>query len=132
MNIFQPIEAWRMFVQALSCCQGLSHDHQDESERLLQESIYWTCFKSELEVRLNLSLAKESVWDLTYPAAFPSPPKELKTQNEVVWYFYLAEIALRRLGNRLLNFVYKLNPTELSNQVLVDSTLNFEEQATGW
>jgi hypothetical protein len=53
MSTIRPIEAWKMFVQALACCQGF-HDHRRpfdpelEDERQLEQSIYWTCFKSEL------------------------------------------------------------------------------------
>jgi hypothetical protein len=53
MSTMRPIEAWKMFVQALACCQGF-HDHRRafepelEDERQLEQSIYWTCFKSEL------------------------------------------------------------------------------------
>ena len=55
MSTIRPIEAWKMFVQALACCQGF-HDHRRpfepelEDERQLEQSIYWTCFKSELYV----------------------------------------------------------------------------------
>jgi hypothetical protein len=53
MATLRPIEAWKMFVQALACCQGFhSHlrvyDSGQEEGRQLEESIYWTCFKSEL------------------------------------------------------------------------------------
>ena len=53
MSILRPIEAWRMFVQAMACCQGfhtskIAHGGQIEDEQKLQNSIYWTCFKSEL------------------------------------------------------------------------------------
>jgi hypothetical protein len=53
MSTIRPIEAWKMFVQALACCQGFYSekrvlDSSNESEQRLQESIYWTCFKSEL------------------------------------------------------------------------------------
>ena len=55
MSILRPIEAWRMFVQAMACCQGFhtsmtAHGTQIEDEQKLQNSIYWTCFKSELYV----------------------------------------------------------------------------------
>ncbi len=53
MATLRPIEAWKMFVQALACCQGFynprrTYDLPHEEEKQLQESIYWTCFKSEL------------------------------------------------------------------------------------
>jgi hypothetical protein len=66
---------------------------------------------------------------LTYPALFPSPPTGLKPEEEAVWYFYLAEIALRRLGNRILNHLYE--ETTRDNEVQVEATLNFEDQANG-
>ena len=53
MATLRPLEAWKMFVQALTCCQAFTPEHmspgeaRDREERL-QESIYWTCFKSEL------------------------------------------------------------------------------------
>lgn len=54
------------------------------------------------------------------------------TQGEAAWYFYLAEIALRRLGNRILNYVYQCEPSQTSTADIVDSVLNFEQQATDW
>jgi hypothetical protein len=83
------------------------------------------------ELRLELNISERSAWDLTYPTFFPSPPEGLRSQGEAVWYFYLAEIALRRLGNRILNYVYQDSSTTSQprvNQV----TSNFEDQAGGW
>ncbi|KAH8809201.1 hypothetical protein F5884DRAFT_396765 [Xylogone sp. PMI_703] len=136
MCTLRPIEAWKMFVQALACCQAFSdhgpaRDQAHEEERQLQQRIYWTCFKSELELRLELNVHEKSVWDLTYPAFFPSPPKGLKSQGEAVWFFYLAEIALRRLGNRILNYIYQHDSSNLSDSI-DEATVNFEEQAAGW
>lgn len=53
MAILRPLEAWKMFVQALTCCQAFTIEHSGTSEdhdheQRMQESIYWTCFKSEL------------------------------------------------------------------------------------
>lgn len=54
MATLRPLEAWKMFVQALTCCQAFvpeqSAGEDRESEQRLQEGIYWTCFKSELYV----------------------------------------------------------------------------------
>ncbi|ETI25155.1 hypothetical protein G647_04528 [Cladophialophora carrionii CBS 160.54] len=136
MATLRPMEAWKMFVQALACCQAFYTEKESpevdrEGEQRLRESIYWTCFKSELELRLELNVSETSIWDLTYPAFFPSPPEGLRSQREIVWYFYLAEIALRRLGNRILNFIYDSKATSsLSNAA--ESTLGFEQQASDW
>jgi hypothetical protein len=53
MATLRPMEAWKMFVQALACCQAFytgkgSPGAEQEGEQRLRESIYWTCFKSEL------------------------------------------------------------------------------------
>jgi Fungal specific transcription factor domain len=142
MACIKPLEAWKMFVQALACCQSFYSGRSppnanNEAERRLKESIYWTCFKSELELRLELNVSESSVWDSTYPSFFPSPPEELKLQREIVWYFYLAEIALGRLGNRILNFIYTARPatsgsSTSSTSDMVESVLSFEQQASDW
>lgn len=77
-------------------------------------------------------MSDKSVWDLTYPAFFPSPPSGLKSQGEAAWFFYLAEIALRRLGNRILNYVYRQKVPQNSTADMDDATANFEDQAAGW
>lgn len=142
MACIRPLEAWKMFVQALACCQSFYSGRsptpgETESDRRLNESIYWTCFKSELELRLELNVSENSVWDLTYPSFFPSPPDELKEQREIVWYYYLAEIALRRLGNRVLNYIYTMKLPESGTPAaasphIVDSIVGFEQQANDW
>jgi hypothetical protein len=53
MSTVRPLEAWKMFVQALACCQSFYTGQtmaraETEPDRRLRESIYWTCFKSEL------------------------------------------------------------------------------------
>ena len=50
MATMRPFEAWRMFVQALACCQVLAASSNDlqNKESQLHKSIYWTSFKSEL------------------------------------------------------------------------------------
>jgi hypothetical protein len=98
-------------------------------QRRLLEAYVLTSYR---ELRLELNVSEKSVWDLTYPAFFPSPPKGLKSQGEADWFFYLAEIALRRLGNRILNFIYQHDSSGSSNEKIDEATLNFEEQAAGW
>lgn len=84
------------------------------------------------ELRLELNVSEKSVWDLTYPALFPSPPEGLKSQGEAMWFFYLAEIALRRLGNRILNYIYRYDSSVDSDSNIEDAILEFESQADGW
>jgi hypothetical protein len=59
MTIQQPMDAWRHFVQAAAISQGFDFPRKPftagmmanedaRRERVSQESMYWTCFKSEL------------------------------------------------------------------------------------
>lgn len=62
MTTQQPMDAWRHFVQAAAVSQGFDFLRRSERsfttelmisdnlhrDRAFQESIYWTCFKSEL------------------------------------------------------------------------------------
>lgn len=50
MTTLRPFEAWRMFIQALACCQTLHPSSGDSQQDVspVYRSIYWTCFKSEL------------------------------------------------------------------------------------
>ena len=58
MTTLRPVEAWKMFVQALACCQTFAVDQQHadggnpENGSDPKRRIYWTCFKSELYVSL--------------------------------------------------------------------------------
>lgn len=50
MNTLRPVEAWKMFVQAMACCHGFGiHLETGTSDEWNpRQRIYWTCFKSEL------------------------------------------------------------------------------------
>lgn len=142
MATIRPLEGWKMFVQALASCQAFYGGvamtaAENNREKRLHESIYWTCFKSELEARLELNVTDASVWDLRYPPFFPSPPDELrsKSQTEVVWYYFLSEIALRRLANRILNYIYSVKPPDSGasrSADMAEQILGFEQQAADW
>ena len=70
---------------------------------------------------------------MTYPTFFPSPPEALKTKDETAWYFYLAEIALTRLKNRILSFLYRSGTSAAPADSGMEFTiLDFEEQMDAW
>ncbi|CAK7217250.1 Zcf27p [Sporothrix eucalyptigena] len=154
MTTLRPVEAWKMFVQALACCQGFlvpiesaitaaaagggvaattspSAASTTEDGSNPKRRIYWACYKSELELRLELNPSQKDVWDLTYPTFFPSPPDALKARDETAWYFYLAEIALTRLKNRILSHLYK-SDTQATKEANMEYILDFEEQIHAW
>ncbi|KAK7592007.1 hypothetical protein V3481_006643 [Fusarium oxysporum f. sp. vasinfectum] len=83
-------------------------------------------------VALELIITESSAFNLRYPQFFPAPPKGLQSEGEAGWYFYLAKIALRRLGNRILTCTsyFRLASTTVADKV--SRVLEFEQQAQSW
>ncbi|KAF7554303.1 hypothetical protein G7Z17_g2998 [Cylindrodendrum hubeiense] len=91
-------------------------------EQNMEESLYWSCLKSELELRTELGLPGSSLNEMQYYHVYPSPPtpsqltgghtrsesaaKRERDRLEIGWFFYLAEIALRRIMNEALSSRY--------------------------
>jgi hypothetical protein len=73
----------------------------------LKQRLYWTCLKAEFELRAELSLPVPTGAQLEYPLHFPIPPASFgpDTDADRLWYFYTAEIFLRRLHNRVVDEV---------------------------
>jgi hypothetical protein len=76
-----------------------------------------------------LNLPQQNALDLSYPTTFPSPPDRLETKHEPAWYFYLAEIALRRLKNRILSSLCRSDTAEMEREEIA---LDFEDQIDAW
>ena len=145
MSKLQPLKAWRLFCQALACCQDFScadPSYQDHLSRVptgsrslpAEECVYWSCWKSELELRKLLGLPDFAFNDLSYPLLFPTPPEFVQNQQATSWYFYLSEISLRRLEHRIrgeitdaLGAIESSSTTELER-----TTLAAEDLAEGW
>ncbi|KAL6412655.1 hypothetical protein AUP68_03860 [Ilyonectria robusta] len=181
MYALRPLEAWHDFVQASTTyytyLQGrmrsaASHGDgvQVSRTRRLEQRLYWSCFKSECEIRVELSLPESTLAALQYPDLFPSPPVEetdpspspsttafdpsysdfaspssggsqkrhTKSMNESQqhsWYYYLTEIALRRIGNRILNALYKNGNVPgygVPVMEMLEIAADFEKQLGQW
>jgi hypothetical protein len=145
MSALQPIHAWRHFVQALACCQEFDFATQSlgvgpttvscaPRGPPAEESVYWTCWKSELEVRQHLQLPDFTIKDHVYPRLFPTPPTESAQEEHREWYFYLAEISLRRLETRIRNEIcHTQRPDNDQAYVeLSEAVPSYEDQVNTW
>lgn len=129
MGIFQPYDAWRLFSQALACCQSFEFDTppsdpdgspavlNQSPEEAAKQSIYWSAWKSEQESRAAFEMrdfpsSSSNGPDNLYPFFFPTPPvaspgtgnmDDLQARESRGWYFYLTEISLKRLYQRIAN-----------------------------
>lgn len=142
MQVFQPTHAWRFFLQALAACQDLpsvigarqtasvagtpqspSATSDAGNQDSLEQALYWSAWKSERELRYELSFPDFEIQvsgnnsSTLYPPFFPTPPippaptvssldgsnePEARTnQARAAWLFYLAEISLIRLTSRI-------------------------------
>ncbi|KAK3721479.1 hypothetical protein LTR37_003035 [Vermiconidia calcicola] len=201
MYTLRPLLSWQYFTQASNMYQlyiktthGLAADisqlgqipiHHldilDSKRRRLEESMYWSCFKSESEFRVELPLPQTEISNYTHPQMFPSPPSpaglersdnqampnlvktlsndsalgrmpgsivmdtngdedfELRQHakklcnEEESWYYYLTEIALRRIGNRIINtFFSQSRVAWLDPRPLLGIALEFDTQVSAW
>ncbi|KAL4765046.1 Zn(II)2Cys6 transcription factor [Aspergillus foveolatus] len=187
MYTFRPLPAWNHFYQAstfyrlrLRLIEGLDRsvyeaEQQPPVAQRLEQSLYWSCFKSEVEIRVELPLPQSAIAEYEYPALFPTPPtlsEEYPTRQgqnhisdwdvcdepasgpeppdllpgqavynhitrlfneEQSWYYYLTEVALRRIGNRVLNAFYREDSSTWANvRPLIPMALEFESQINAW
>jgi hypothetical protein len=145
MSKLQPIKAWRLFTQALACCQefscanssyaGSSGGVSSVGRGLPEEEcVYWSCWKSEIELRMCLDLPDFPFNDLSYPLLFPTPPAPFEGKDATAWYFYLSEISLRRLEHRVRDEISNVlkGDDSASKSDLYTSTAAFEGLAEEW
>ncbi|KAF2180650.1 hypothetical protein K469DRAFT_517383, partial [Zopfia rhizophila CBS 207.26] len=157
---FQPRKAWRYFIQSLAHCQQLSflspraqqlycEDAQDHPFDSLHQAVYWSAWKSERELREHIHLPDFSPNDHganIYPTFFPTPPAPRadggvpmnadSEREQTSWYFYLAEISLRRLAARIGDEMEGLQKTHISRQTFLQAAASavslYEAQAQEW
>ncbi|KAE8396366.1 hypothetical protein BDV23DRAFT_48080 [Aspergillus alliaceus] len=193
MYTFRPLAAWNHFYQAstyyrlrLRMIDGLNMDDDASTDEVIQcetpvlrhmeQSLYWSCFKSEVEIRVELPLPQSAIAEYEYPALFPTPPNlsddypeggyngtgwstswnpsrpassshgnraptPFGVRNHIMqlfdeeqsWYYYLTEVALRRIGNRVLNAFYRRGQSMWSDiKPFIPLALEFETQINAW
>ena len=205
MYTLRPLLSWSHFYQAsvfyqlhLKTTQGSLTENESEvvqvplhflegagrKQRRLEQSMYWSCFKSESEFRVEMPLPQSEIAQYDYPNLFPSPPSppspdftedtrspaslqnfvqvnftdglssltrydtasslaeedaELRQHakklcnEEESWYYYLTEVALRRIGNRIINtFFRQEHKSWLDIKPLISIALEFDAQVSSW
>ncbi|KAH6892564.1 vegetative cell wall protein gp1 [Thelonectria olida] len=127
MNFLEPLRAWNYFN--LSCVhfrnllwrqrhtQTGSVGEVSNERRRMEQRLYWSCMKSEYELRCEIPFPASGINQFGFPNMFPSPPNELSSSpptqdgmgnapdimnqdEERSWFYYLAEISFRRMMNR--------------------------------
>ncbi|KAL6822573.1 hypothetical protein J3E69DRAFT_337485 [Trichoderma sp. SZMC 28015] len=124
----EPIMAWRMFRTASTMWQTYNLKHRAGieprtiQEKSLEQMLYWTCLKSECEIRYELADLPPCTLSLSdFPFSFPSFAARMGSRTnqigpisseveEASSYYCLADISLRRLMNRIRNAIRILSP----------------------
>jgi hypothetical protein len=141
MVSMRPFDAWRHFLQGLATCQRLivpAHHRRPREpvtvDKQAKESIYWSCWKSERELRFELDMPNFSSAGYDHPIMFPALPPQVIDQEQLrAWYFYLAEISLWRsemtARDTLSEFV-KQQPSAL--EALADRIVDLQTSLASW
>ncbi|KAL4789155.1 hypothetical protein BDV19DRAFT_395322 [Aspergillus venezuelensis] len=104
MSSLRPLDAWRMFLQALSICRTAMRTTQCSRAHSLElESVYWSSWKSERELNreLRMTLEHAAASTLALPEYFASFPENCGDEQLHTWYFYLSEISAWRLETHI-------------------------------
>ncbi|KAK9427417.1 hypothetical protein V1505DRAFT_396112 [Lipomyces doorenjongii] len=156
MFTMHPLLAWRQFNIASVSCQIYFKSESretlaDEVSRGLEQRLFWTVLKSECEIRTYIPAPSSGIVGFEYPSMFPCPPSvhdTESTQNSTdayvplrssveaaverkSWYYYLTEIALRKIENSVINVLYRDANESWATMpfpVLVEIITEFETQ----
>lgn len=172
MYTMRPIIAWSHFQSATKTyhlhlqCEARREVHPEagvsksSKSRSLEQRLYWSCYKTECELRTEIDCPNSSLADVHYADLHPSPPvlevddvdaasespsqgRTTRSQNiprtavasqqqqEQTWFYYLTEITLRRIANRVLNLLYVGDVDSWTESALlfkIEAVEQFEEQ----
>ncbi|KAH7397154.1 C6 zinc finger domain-containing protein [Pyrenochaeta sp. MPI-SDFR-AT-0127] len=114
MYLIRPMHALRMFHAAGSSLQILAStgadSHQGKSQ--IYSSLFWTCYKSEREILAEIPICAPALREPGTTDSYPPPPQATSTvpcewasYEEDSWYFFLSEIALRRITDHVAEVV---------------------------
>ncbi|KAF1983540.1 hypothetical protein K402DRAFT_406780 [Aulographum hederae CBS 113979] len=134
--IVRPLEAWSLLTNTSMKLQLLLSGPRQtaKNDREMNERVYWNTlmFESDLLAEMDLPHSGIVQFEETVglPVGFESEDVEPAGKDEL-WYF-LAEIALRRLLNRVSHLIYTKNNPHMSTAALEPIVLELDRQLTQW
>ncbi|KAL4957713.1 hypothetical protein BDW69DRAFT_8179 [Aspergillus filifer] len=131
MYTMRPLRASLSFNRACAFFQTYLRSSSftkptEQSSESVRSRLYWSCLKSDCEMREEIALPPTELVKVKYFDAFPTPPGSgsvpkpddedqtespqttttLDASSERSWYYYLSEIAGRRIANRVIATLY--------------------------
>ncbi|KAG5766325.1 hypothetical protein H9Q72_005628 [Fusarium xylarioides] len=158
MYCLHPLQAWFHFNRACVDLRNIlwTRSQKKSSEASTQETcrleqrLYWSCVKTEYELRYEIPLPPSGITQCDYPDMFPSPPTELASpsaydrgdtfdddivpEEEKSWFYYLAEISYRRMMNRAMAVMARSGDQGWSDNICeaMEHCKEFNEQIDLW
>ncbi|PSN67620.1 hypothetical protein BS50DRAFT_492831 [Corynespora cassiicola Philippines] len=155
MATVNPVAGHAMFHNAGYIMQMLASTGQNTLEESSQvgSSLYWACFKSERELFAEMPIAIPALGRPSQASSYPLPPQDRfmtwpnspqiwAQAEEDSWYFFLSEIAMRRIVDEVAELVSNCltnlftNPSPTSVVTILDEyapiAAEFERQALAW
>ncbi|VTT55487.1 unnamed protein product [Fusarium fujikuroi] len=156
MYCLHPLQAWFHFNRACvdlrnilwTRSQKKSNQATTQETRRLEQRLYWSCVKTEYELRYEIPLPPSGITQCDYPDMFPSPPTELTSpsaydrggtleddvvpEEEKSWFYYLAEISYRRMMNRAMAVMARSGEQIHANNELAQFLKNRELSCREW
>lgn len=140
LYIVRPLEAWNMLCNASIKLQLLLQNPSTIPFPLreLSERVYWKTLMIESDLLAELDLPHSGIVQfeesMRLPRSFPYDTTSSNTDQDLpgtdeIWYF-LAEIALRRLLNRVSTMIYSQKRNSIASLDPVVAELDF--QLTQW
>jgi hypothetical protein len=134
--LVRPLEAWNMVTIASTKLQlilGLP-DRVSTSQKELVVRLFWDTLLAESDLLAELELPHSGIVNFEDIVGLPGPffeTEEGPTSKDELWYF-LAEIALRRLLNRVSHLLYVKTPTTVPTSKLERVTAELDFQLSQW
>lgn len=137
LYILKPVTAYRYINLAcqdtmftLEKMKGEDDEiiYKDEKSLKLFQRVFWVCLKLECELRSELSphVPSSGIVDIQPPCSFPTIPDPIineaesvdhspecvqiatKFDDQYTWYYFLTEVAIRKVDNELFNEFYSV------------------------
>jgi len=135
--IVRPLEAWNLLSNTSTKLQLLLgvDGFLTPASRELCERVYWNTLLCESDLLAELDLPHSGIVSyeetVKLPSGFEKEDQEMPAGRDELWYF-LAEIALRRLLNRVSHLIYANRSAMSSTSALAPLVAELDRQLTQW
>ncbi|KAF2664787.1 hypothetical protein BT63DRAFT_378901 [Microthyrium microscopicum] len=130
----RPLEAWNLLVSTSMKLQLLVSGPLSAGDKRLSERLYWNALLFESDLLAELELPHSGIVQFEEMVGIPGyfeTEGEQPVAEDDLWYF-LAEIGLRRLLNRVSNSIYTVSSPITNTAALEPVVEELDAQLTEW